>query len=459
MVEFCPDFGNVVDAARNVAAGRVPLYEHIISIEIIERIIGKEFGGLFNSKYPKDVRSFFGEYCSFFKRMGYDTVSWELCVGPIMPGSGALGGHQPGVIQSREDYDKYPWESIEDLYFDAYSRHFEALRDEMPEGMKAIGGVGNGVFECVQEVVGYESLCLMMLDDPELYAELFGKIGDVLGDIWERFLKEFGDIYAVCRFGDDLGFKSSTLLAPGDIGRLVIPQYKKIVELVHGYDKPFLLHSCGCMGASIGVAHGVSKAGIAQKNVAVIGDSTFFHTGMPALLNVAYNQSNTVVIVMDNRTTAMTGHQQNPGTGKTLMEQPTYAVEFEALVRAMGIQRVHTVDAYRLADVEAALRDCLEADGPAVVIARRECALLPVARKQWMTLAVDEERCNGCGLCFRVACPAIAKSDRLDDKTQRAKARIDPLLCTGCEVCAQVCVRRAIAFREEMEGEEVQFAR
>ena len=254
------------------------------------------------------------------------------------------------------------------------------------------------------------------------------------------------------------------LLCPGCPHRGVFVTTNKLKLVVNGdigcYTLGFLpplsaLHSCGCMGASIGVAHGVSKAGIAQKNVAVIGDSTFFHTGMPALLNVAYNQSDTVVIIMDNRTTAMTGHQQNPGTGKTLMEQPTYAVEFEALVRAMGIQRVHTVDAYRLADVEAALRDCLEADGPAVVIARRECALLPVARKQWVALAVDEDRCNGCGLCFRVACPAIAKSDHLDDKTQRAKARIDPLLCTGCEVCAQVCVRRAITFREEMEGEEV----
>ena len=254
------------------------------------------------------------------------------------------------------------------------------------------------------------------------------------------------------------------LLCPGCPHRGVFLVTNKLKLVVNGdigcYTLGFLpplsaLHTCGCMGASIGQAHGVSKAGIAQKHVAVIGDSTFFHTGMPALLNVAYNQSDTVVIILDNRTTAMTGHQQNPGTGTTLMGQPTHAVEFEVLARAMGFERVHTVDAYDLEEVEEALRESLEGEGPAVVIARRECALLPEARKQWMTLAVIEERCNGCGLCFQVGCPAIVKSDRLDEKTGRAIAWIDPLLCTGCEVCAQVCVRRAILLREEMVEREV----
>jgi len=249
------------------------------------------------------------------------------------------------------------------------------------------------------------------------------------------------------------------LLCPGCPHRGLFVTTNKLKLVVNGdigcYTLGFLpplsaLHSCGCMGASIGVAHGVSKAGIAQKHVAVIGDSTFFHTGMPALLNVAYNQSDTVVLILDNRTTAMTGHQENPGTGKTLMEQPTHAVNIEDLARAMGIQRVHTVDPYNLDQVEEALRDCLEAEGPAVVISRRECALLPVARKRWMALEVNEERCNGCGLCFQVACPAIVKSDRLDEKTQRPMAWIDPLLCTGCEVCAQVCARKAILFRDEV---------
>jgi len=253
------------------------------------------------------------------------------------------------------------------------------------------------------------------------------------------------------------------ILCPGCPHRGVFYVTNKLGLVVNGdigcYTLAFLpplgaLHTCGCMGASIGVAHGVAKAGIAQHNVAVLGDSTFFHTGMPALLNVAYNQSNTITIILDNRTTAMTGHQANPGTGSTLQGAETAQVEFEALARAMGIRQVHTVDSYNLKEVEAALKDCLDANEPAVIVARRECALLPEVRKQWLPLRVDEERCNGCGLCFQVGCPAVVKSDVLDAKTGRLKARIDPLLCTGCEICAQVCARRAILFRAQLAEEE-----
>ena len=255
------------------------------------------------------------------------------------------------------------------------------------------------------------------------------------------------------------------LLCPGCPHRGVFVTTSKLKLLVNGdigcYTLGFLpplsaLHTCGCMGASIGQAHGVSKAGVAQKHVAVIGDSTFFHSGMPALLNVAYNQSDTVVIVLDNRTTAMTGHQEHPGTGETLMGQSTPAVDIEELARAMGISRVYTVDPYNLGAVETALRNCLEADGPAVLISRRECALMPEARQQWRALVVEAELCNGCGLCLRVGCPAIVRSDVTDEKTGRAKARIDPLLCTGCEICAQVCVRQAIPCRDGLARQEVQ---
>ncbi len=254
------------------------------------------------------------------------------------------------------------------------------------------------------------------------------------------------------------------ILCPGCPHRGLFVTTKKLDLVVNGdigcYTLGFLpplsaLHTCGCMGASIGQAHGVSKAGIAQKHVAVIGDSTFFHAGLPALLNVAYNRSDTIVIILDNRTTAMTGHQEHPGTGVTLKGEQTKAVEVEDVAKAFGIKRVYTVDPYNLKEVESALRDCLAADGPAVVISRRECALLPEARKAWRPIKVIEERCNGCGLCFGIGCAAIVKSERLDEKTERAKAWIDPLLCTGCEICAQVCARKAILFREQMieEGE------
>jgi len=254
------------------------------------------------------------------------------------------------------------------------------------------------------------------------------------------------------------------ILCPGCPHRGVFYTTNKLKLVVNGdigcYTLGFLPplgapHTCGCMGASIGVAHGVSKAGIVERNVAVLGDSTFFHTGMPALLNVAWNRGNTVTIILDNRTTAMTGHQENPGTGHTLQGAETVQADLEALARAMGIQRVHTVDSYNLKQVEAALQDCLNSNEPSVVIARRECALMPEARKRWMPLRVDEERCNGCGLCFRVGCPAVVKSDVLDAKTGKPKARLDALLCTGCEICAQVCARKAILTRAQLtEAEE-----
>jgi len=251
------------------------------------------------------------------------------------------------------------------------------------------------------------------------------------------------------------------ILCPGCPHRGVFHVTNKLKLVVNGdigcYTLGFLppqaaLHTCGCMGASIGVAHGVAKARIKERNAAVIGDSTFFHTGMPALLNTVYNQGHTITIVLDNRTTAMTGHQHHPGTGRTLQGEETVAVKFEHLARAMGIEEVHTVDSYDLKGVEEALRACLAQDGPAVIVARRECALLPEVRRQWLPLKVNEERCNGCALCFQVGCPALVKSQRLDEKTGRPKAWIDPLLCTGCEICAQVCAREAILFRAQLAG-------
>jgi uroporphyrinogen decarboxylase len=246
MNSFTPDYTNIVKAASNIRPDRMPIYEHVISDGIMEKILGRKFSYLYWGSRD-DRREYFRNYNGFYKAMGYDTVTMERCIGGVMPGSGALGQHKPGVIKTRADFDRYPWEEIPELFFKAFATDYELLGEQMPEGMKAIGGPGNGVFECVQDIVGYEDLCYISIDDPQLYADLFKAVGNVMYRVWEEFLKRYSDIYCVCRFGDDLGFKSSTLILPEDIRAHILPQYKKIVGLVHSYKKPFLLHSCGCI--------------------------------------------------------------------------------------------------------------------------------------------------------------------------------------------------------------------
>jgi uroporphyrinogen decarboxylase len=180
-----------------------------------------------------------------------------------MPGSGALGGPKEGVIKTRADFEAYPWDAVPDLYFQRYAGQFRALGEALTPGLKAVGGVGNGVFECVQDVVGFQELCYIKADDQELYRDLFARAGEMLARIWERFLAEFGELYCVCRFGDDLGFRSSTLITPEDIRELVIPPYRRIIDLVHRRGKPFLLHSCGCI---FEVMEGLIGAGIDAKH-------------------------------------------------------------------------------------------------------------------------------------------------------------------------------------------------
>ncbi len=241
---FTPDYENLQKAARNIECERFPLYEHIITPKIAEDILGKKFSDLINGNFS-DKKEFFRNYCEFFKVMGYDTISFEQVITDALIDGGALSGQKKGVIQTREDFEKYPFDEIPEIYAKKFDESFCALREVMPDGMKAVGGVGNGIFECVQDLVGYMDLCYMSADDPELYADIFARIGRMNLTIWTDFMKKHSDAFCVLRFGDDLGFKSNTLIAAEDIREHVIPCYKHIIDLVHSYQKPFLLHSCG----------------------------------------------------------------------------------------------------------------------------------------------------------------------------------------------------------------------
>ena len=188
-----------------------------------------------------------------------------------------------------------------------------------------------------------------------------------------------------------------------------------------------------CMGASIGAQHGYRKAlegEKAGKVVSVIGDSTFMHSGMTGLANVAYNQSNSTVVILDNSITGMTGHQQNPTTGFNIKGDPAGKIDLEALCRAMGIARVRVVDPYDLAACDKALKEELGADEPSVIISRRPCVLLKYVKTK-PPVKIDPDKCRSCKSCMRIGCPAISM--------KVGKARIDATLCVGCGVCAQLC--------------------
>ena len=206
------------------------------------------------------------------------------------------------------------------------------------------------------------------------------------------------------------------------------------------------MDTIGCMGASFSVAHGFDAAGAnapKKRWVAVMGDSTFFHAGMPALANIVYNQGASTLLILDNDTTAMTGTQEHPGTGVTLQGLQTQKIDIEAVVRAMGVQDVFVVDAFDQPAVEATIKEAIAVEGrPSVVIARGPCVFLDQYPERYVD-EVDQAKCNGCSLCFRVGCPGIFQGE-LDATTGKPKALIDPLLCVGCDICMQVCPWDAI---------------
>ena len=198
-----------------------------------------------------------------------------------------------------------------------------------------------------------------------------------------------------------------------------------------------------CMGASISGMHGFVKADETEgrKVVAVIGDSTFMHSGMTGLVNMAYNESCGTVIIVDNSITGMTGHQQNPTTGFNLKGDPAAKVDLETLCKAIGIRRVRVVDPYDLAACDAAIKEETAVNEPSVIISRRPCALLKYVKHKKPIIA-DPDKCVGCKACMKIGCPAISIVD--------GKAKIDNTLCTGCGVCAQLCKLDALQAAKEV---------
>ncbi len=196
-----------------------------------------------------------------------------------------------------------------------------------------------------------------------------------------------------------------------------------------------------CMGGGVSMAHGMDKAGEPRKVVGIVGDSTFFHSGITGLLDIAYNKGNSTIIVADNRTTAMTGHQENPGSGRTLMGEPTIEASIEALGRACGIKRVRTVDPYDFKTTLAVIEEEINADEPSLIISKAVCPLRERKRVGEIR-RIANEKCKKCGACLKLGCPAI------ESQGKGTIPAINPLLCSGCGLCEKICKFGAIQNQE-----------
>ncbi|MEW6424143.1 MAG: indolepyruvate ferredoxin oxidoreductase subunit alpha [Bacillota bacterium] len=194
------------------------------------------------------------------------------------------------------------------------------------------------------------------------------------------------------------------------------------------------LHTCGCMGSGLGVIHGVDKVGVKDRTVAVIGDSTFFHSGVAPLINILYNKGVSTVIVLDNRVTAMTGHQPHPGSGKTLMGEDAPLIKAEEVARGIGFKKVDVVNPYDFRNVVETIKEHLKCGEPSMIVARHPCVLY--TRERHTPYAVNIDLCNECGNCLRIGCVPISKVE--------GGVTIDEELCAGCGFCATICNTKAI---------------
>jgi len=230
--------------------------------------------------------------------------------------------------------------------------------------------------------------------------------------------------------------KELKLIITGDIGCYTLATYPPLCAL----------DTTACMGASIGEALGMEKAGVESKVVAVIGDSTFFHSGITGVVDAVYNDGQITIIILDNSTTAMTGHQDHPGTGISARGKKTKTVDLEQLVRGIGVGDVRVVDAFDMKALRASVRSSINRPELSVIIVRGACPMHVRTRSE--PRAVDAEKCDGCGICLRIGCPAI--------QCENEQVYIDATLCVGdtCTICQQLCPKRAIVPLSTIVGDE-----
>lgn len=242
-VKFQPDYTNLLKVMYNQKPDYLPLYEHHIDAPFISKYINEKVEIVTNNS--SDLDEYFRKTIHFWIEHGYDAFDYEAGICDIIPGHGAILGGISGPIQTREDFERYPFNEIPHIFWNTYKPRLDAIRRVLPEGMKAYGGCGYGIFETAQDLVGYENLCVMQYLEPELFTDLFNKIGDVYVELWTKMVDEYADIFVFFRMGDDLGHKTATMLEPDTIRQFILPQHKRVIDVVHNRGKKFLLHSCG----------------------------------------------------------------------------------------------------------------------------------------------------------------------------------------------------------------------
>ncbi|MCL1886174.1 MAG: indolepyruvate ferredoxin oxidoreductase subunit alpha [Dehalococcoidia bacterium] len=284
----------------------------------------------------------------------------------------------------------------------------------------ASGELNKDIICCAAQKAGWGALDVRKAD---------GELQEMLGSLTKRppllcpGCPHTGVFYVLGSLG--MRRREVGLVITGDIGCYTLAAYPQLNAM----------DTCACMGAGIGQALGMEKAGVGDKLVAVIGDSTFLHSGITGLLNAVYNKSSITIVILDNRTTAMTGHQHHPGTGFTAQGEETQAVDLVALVKSCGAANVQEVSAFDLRALRSVLREAIDKPELVVLVVRGDC--VAISRKKVAPLAIDVKKCGRCLSCLSLGCAAIQKDGE--------NMRIDAQLCAGCTLCQQKCAFNAIA--------------